>query len=51
MKVNVLPQCGVEISQVDLREISGPQLQEVKSLFSEHGLIFFRDQEKQGKIA
>jgi len=37
--------CGLEITDVQMSQLSDEQLTEVRKLFSEHGVLFFRDQE------
>ncbi|MEM9254088.1 MAG: TauD/TfdA family dioxygenase [Pseudomonadota bacterium] len=38
------PRCGVEIGDVQLAELSDTDLQQLRSVFTEHGLVFFREQ-------
>ena len=36
--------CGVLIENVDLADLSDQEFEEIKRVFVEHGLVFFRDQ-------
>lgn len=39
------PGCGVEVGELQLAELSDAQLTALRGAFTEHGLLFFRDQE------
>ena len=39
------PGCGVEVSGIQLATINDNQLRALREVFTEHGLLFFRDQE------
>jgi taurine dioxygenase len=46
--MNVIPTSsalGAEITAIDLRKLSDDQIDELKHLFGEYGVLFFRDQE------
>ena len=45
MKTQPHPGAGIEISDVDLRSVDGETFGEIRRLFVQHGLVFFRDQE------
>jgi len=36
--------CGAEVLDLDLRHLSGGQMEAVRAAYAEHGVIFFRDQ-------
>ena len=44
MKTRAHPGAGVEITDVDLRTVDDETLDELRALFREHGLLFFRGQ-------
>lgn len=44
MKARILDGCGVEITDLDLRTMNDAVADDVRGLFSRHGLAFFRDQ-------
>ncbi|MBT5602079.1 MAG: TauD/TfdA family dioxygenase [Gammaproteobacteria bacterium] len=45
MRVKVLEGVGAEVSQIDLNELADSEIDDVKTAFAEHGLLFFRDQD------
>ena len=45
MTVTPHPGTGVEIADVDLRSVDDSTFAEIRRLFDEHGLVFFRDQD------
>ena len=44
MKATILEGCGVEITDLDLRTMNDQVVDDVRGLFAQHGLAFFRDQ-------
>ena len=44
MKATILEGCGVEITDLDLRTMTDQVADDVRGLFAQHGLAFFRDQ-------
>lgn len=45
MEILELPGVGAEITGVDLRRLTEHQFENIRTVYSEHGVIFFRDQE------
>jgi taurine dioxygenase len=45
MQVSPFESCGAVVSGLQLASITDAELSELRSAFTEHGLLFFRDQE------
>jgi len=44
IKITVLPGTGAEITGIDLRDLAAGEFEQIKQAFSDHGVVFFRDQ-------
>ncbi|MBU2606064.1 MAG: TauD/TfdA family dioxygenase [Alphaproteobacteria bacterium] len=45
MRIEGLPGVGAEITDVDLRQVTGDEMDAIKQAYAEHGVLFFRDQD------
>ena len=45
MRIEGLPGVGAEITGVDLRQVTGDEMDAIKQAYAAHGVLFFRDQD------
>jgi alpha-ketoglutarate-dependent taurine dioxygenase len=45
MHIEGLPGVGAEITDVDLRQVTGEEMDAIKQAYAAHGVLFFRDQD------
>jgi len=45
MRIEAMPGVGAEITDVDLRQVTGGEMDAIKQAYAAHGVVFFRDQD------